>query len=211
MTWVERVLSSPQGRSLSAQARPSAADPGIAPNNNGLPGSEVLRELVGALLTWGLVACVAGLVVSVIVWAVGHQQGNYGHASGGKTGVLVAAGGALLIGGANAIVAFFSGLGGLICDRRSTRHSACRSARPAVRHGGVGRWLVGRSPAPVPTTCSAGSAGVRRAPRSRWPRPRWPRWTPAPDRPGRGLVPRERRRHRRDRPPGRRRACSSRR
>lgn len=91
-----------------------AADPGITPNESGLPGLAVLRQIVGALLTWGLVACVAGLVLSVIVWAVARQQGNYGSASGAKTGVLVSVGGALLIGGANAIVAFFSGLGGQI-------------------------------------------------------------------------------------------------
>ena len=87
------------------------ADPGISPNQSGLPGLTVLRSIVGALLTWGLVACVAGLVISVIVWALAHQQGNYSYASSGKSGVLVAAGGALLIGGANAIIAFFSGLG----------------------------------------------------------------------------------------------------
>ncbi|BDO42074.1 hypothetical protein CELD12_15640 [Cellulomonas sp. NTE-D12] len=91
-----------------------AADPGITPNDNGLPGLAVMRQIVGALLTWGLVACVAGLVISVITWAVARQQGNYGYASGAKTGVLVSAGGALLIGGANAIVAFFSGMGGRI-------------------------------------------------------------------------------------------------
>src|SRR4051794_35275436 len=91
-----------------------AADPGISANEDGLPGLAVVRQIVGALLTWGLVACVAGLVVSVIVWALAHQQGNYQYASGGKTGVLVSAGGALLIGGANAIVAFFSGLGSQI-------------------------------------------------------------------------------------------------
>ena len=86
-------------------------DPGVRPNQDGLPGLAVVKAIVGALLTWGLVACVAGLVVSVIVWALAHQQGNYQHAAAGKTGVLVAAGGALLIGGANAIVGFFSGLG----------------------------------------------------------------------------------------------------
>ncbi len=91
-----------------------ADDPGITPNENGLPGLTVLRQIVGALLTWSLVACVAGLVVSVIVWAVARQQGNYGYAFGAKTGVLISAGGALLIGGANAIVALFSGLGGQI-------------------------------------------------------------------------------------------------
>jgi len=44
-----------------------AADPGISPNEDGLPGLPVVRHIVGALLTWGLVACVAGLVASVIV------------------------------------------------------------------------------------------------------------------------------------------------
>ena len=47
----------------------------------------------------------------MIVWALAHQQGNYQYAAGGKSGVVVSAGGALLIGAANAIVAFFSGLG----------------------------------------------------------------------------------------------------
>jgi hypothetical protein len=91
-----------------------ASNPGITANNNGLPGLTVVREIVGALLTWGLIACVAGLVVSVIVWALGHHQGNYSHASSGKTGVVVAAGGALLIGGANGIISFFSALGSQI-------------------------------------------------------------------------------------------------
>ena len=88
-----------------------ATDPGVSPNSGGLPGLTVLKQIVGALLTWGLVACVAGLVVSVIIWALGHHGGNYSHTTTGKTGVLVSAGGAILIGGANAIVAFFSGLG----------------------------------------------------------------------------------------------------
>lgn len=88
-----------------------AGDPGVSPNNNGLPGLSVLKEIVGALLTWGLIACVAALVVSVIIWALGHHSGNYSHTTSGKTGVLVSAGGAILIGGANSIVAFFSGLG----------------------------------------------------------------------------------------------------
>jgi hypothetical protein len=48
------------------------------------------------------------------VWALGHQSGNYSHTSSGKTGVLVASGGAILIGGANAIVTFFSNLGSSI-------------------------------------------------------------------------------------------------
>lgn len=98
-------------RSAGLRATVIASDPGINPNQDGLPGLGVLKQIVGAMLTWGLVACVAGIVVSVAIWALGHHGGNYSHAATGKTGVLVASGGALLIGGANAIVAFFSGLG----------------------------------------------------------------------------------------------------
>ena len=96
---------------MASVARVLAGDPGIRPNSNGLPGLGVLQQMVGALLTWGLLACVAGLVVSVIGWALAHHHGNYSHAATGKAGVLVAAGGALLIGGANAIITFFSNLG----------------------------------------------------------------------------------------------------
>ena len=39
-----------------------AIDPGVQPNDDGLPGLSVLKQMVGALLTWGLLACVAGLV-----------------------------------------------------------------------------------------------------------------------------------------------------
>ena len=92
-------------------SRVIAGDPGVRPNTNGLPGLGVLQQMVGALLTWGLLACLAGLVISVMMWALAHHQGNYSQVSSGKTGVLVAAGGALLLGGANAIIGFFSALG----------------------------------------------------------------------------------------------------
>ena len=89
-------------------------DPGISSNTSGLPGLAQLREIVGALLTFGLVACVAALVVSAVVWGFGSNSGNPHLAGRGKTGVVVAAGAALLIGAANAIVTFFSNVGATI-------------------------------------------------------------------------------------------------
>jgi len=83
----------------------------IQPNTNGLPGLGALENMVGALLTFGLVAAVAGVAISAIAWAIGSHSSNPHVAGKGKTGVLVAGGAALLIGAANALVTFFSNVG----------------------------------------------------------------------------------------------------
>jgi hypothetical protein len=98
-------------RAMSLASRVLAANPGISPNSSGLPGLGEVRKIVGALLTWGLVACVAGLVISAMVWAVASNAGNYHGTTKGKSGVLVSAVAAILIGGANAIITFFAAAG----------------------------------------------------------------------------------------------------
>lgn len=103
--------------SLLAFARsavPPLADPGISPNTTGLPGLNEARKIVGALLTFGIVAAVAGVAISAVVWALSAHNGNSHYASRGKAGVLIAAAAALLIGGADAIVAFFQSAGASI-------------------------------------------------------------------------------------------------
>ena len=91
-----------------------ADDPGVTANTTGLPGLVQLRSIVGGMLTFGLVACVAALVASAVTWGFGANSGNPHLAGRGKTGVVVSAGAALLIGAANAIVAFFSAAGGTL-------------------------------------------------------------------------------------------------
>ena len=83
----------------------SAAD--ISPNSSGLPGINSLSNIVGALITIGLIACVAGLVIAAIVWAIGTHSSNPHLGSRGKAGVLVALVAAMLSGGANVLVDFF--------------------------------------------------------------------------------------------------------
>ena len=83
----------------------------ISPNTSGLPGISELEKIVGGLLTIGLVAAIAGVVVSAIVWALGHHSGNPNHASKGKTGVLASFVAALLIGGADVLINFFVAAG----------------------------------------------------------------------------------------------------
>jgi hypothetical protein len=83
----------------------------IAPNTTGLPGIATLSNIVGALLTIGLIACLAGLVIAVIVWAIGSHSSNPSLAGKGKGGVLIALVAAILIGGANILVDFFVATG----------------------------------------------------------------------------------------------------
>jgi uncharacterized protein DUF6112 len=90
------------------------ADPGVTPNTNGLPGMEAAKKIVGALLTFGLIGSVAGVAVSALVWALSAHNGNSHYASRGKMGVVIAAAAAMLIGGADTIVAFFQNAGGSI-------------------------------------------------------------------------------------------------
>lgn len=95
---------------LIARASVPLADPGVKPNG-GLPGMKLARQIAGALMTFGLIASVAGLVLSVIVWVLAAHHGNSHYAGRGRMGVLVAAAAALLIGGADAIVTFFQNAG----------------------------------------------------------------------------------------------------
>jgi hypothetical protein len=96
-------------RSLFSNSGQSVlADIHVDPNNNGLPGVNAALRIVGALLTFGLIAAVVGIAIGAIVWAVGSHASNPHHASRGKAGVLVSAAAAVLVGSAVTIVNFFS-------------------------------------------------------------------------------------------------------
>lgn len=85
--------------------------PPITPNPAGLPGGPALERLLSGLMFWTLLAAVAGLLISGIVWAFSAHLGNYQHAASGKRGVVVAAAVALLAGAGVSIVNFFLGVG----------------------------------------------------------------------------------------------------
>ena len=84
---------------------------GVRPNGTGLPGIAELNNIVGALLTIGLIASLAGLVISAIVWAIGNHSANPTLAGRGKTGVLVSFVAAALTGGAVTLINFFAAAG----------------------------------------------------------------------------------------------------
>jgi hypothetical protein len=86
----------------------------ISANSNGLPGLTQTETITGALITLGVIASVAGLALSAVVWAVGNHSANPQVAGRGKTGVLVSSSSAVLCGGAMAIVNFFFNIGAQI-------------------------------------------------------------------------------------------------
>ena len=95
---------------MTTTNRPIAAV-NVSPNTNGLPGINELQTLVGALLTVGLIAALAGLAISASLWAVGNHASNPHMSGRGKTGVLVSFVAAALTGGAVALINFFATAG----------------------------------------------------------------------------------------------------
>lgn len=75
----------------------------ITPNDN-LPGIAALRDIVGAVMTVGLILSVLALVISAIVWALGSTSSNPHLAARGKMGVLIAVIAAIVCGASVALV-----------------------------------------------------------------------------------------------------------
>ncbi|MFF3546859.1 DUF6112 family protein [Streptomyces platensis] len=88
-----------------------AFNPGVTPKGGGLPGLPVLKNVMGSLNLYGIIAAVGALVISALTWAWGSHSGGHQAEANGKKGAAVAAGCALLLGAANGIVAFASNLG----------------------------------------------------------------------------------------------------
>ena len=91
--------------------RSPLAVPHIDPNTSGLPGASEAEKIAGALLTFGLIAAIAGIAIGATIWAVGSHSTNPHWAGRGKNGVLISCAAALLVGGANVLVGFFSSAG----------------------------------------------------------------------------------------------------
>ena len=90
---------------------PVLAKVSASPDPSGLPGSSVAEKLVNGLLFYTLVGCLAGLLVSVLVWVFSSRAQNYHHATLGRQGTIIAFLGALIAGAAPALINFFQGLG----------------------------------------------------------------------------------------------------
>jgi len=81
------------------------------PDPHGLPGSSVAERLVNGLFFYVLILCLAGLLISIVVWVFSSRAQNYHHAAVGRTGTLLATFGALIAGAGPALINFAQQLG----------------------------------------------------------------------------------------------------
>jgi Family of unknown function (DUF6112) len=83
----------------------------VGPDFGAVGDSSRLRGIVGALLTYGLITAVLMIVVCAATWALSSSSGSWHAASKAKVGLLVAIGGAALIGCVLAWVNWLLGVG----------------------------------------------------------------------------------------------------
>ncbi|WP_448071151.1 DUF6112 family protein [Georgenia yuyongxinii] len=72
----------------------------VGPDFDAVATTGQLSQIIGALLTIGLLTAVGMLIVCAIAWAIATASGSWHGANRARTGVLVAIGGAALTGGA---------------------------------------------------------------------------------------------------------------
>ncbi len=82
-----------------------------SPNPKGLPGSNVLQQLVNGAEAWALAIALLGAFIGAAVWAVASHSHNHHYAARGRMAALVSAASALIVGAAPGIVNFFERLG----------------------------------------------------------------------------------------------------
>jgi Mn2+/Fe2+ NRAMP family transporter len=81
------------------------------PNPGGLPGSNVLQQLVNGAEAWALAIALLGAFVGAAMWALASHSHNPHYASRGRMAALVSGASALVIGAGPGLVNFFQHLG----------------------------------------------------------------------------------------------------
>jgi Family of unknown function (DUF6112) len=89
----------------------SFATVSASPDPTGLPGSNVLQQIVNGADAWALAITLLGAFVGAAMWAVASHTNSHHYAARGRMGALVSAGAALVIGAGPGLVNFFAHLG----------------------------------------------------------------------------------------------------
>jgi Mn2+/Fe2+ NRAMP family transporter len=81
------------------------------PDLQGLPGSNVLQQLVNGAEAWALVIALLGAFIGAATWALASHSHNPHYAARGRMAALVSAASALVVGAAPGLINFFQHLG----------------------------------------------------------------------------------------------------
>jgi hypothetical protein len=81
------------------------------PDMRGLPGSNVLQQLVNGAQAWALAIALLGAFVGAGLWAIASHGHNSHYAARGRMAALVSAASALIVGAAPGLINFFEHLG----------------------------------------------------------------------------------------------------
>jgi hypothetical protein len=96
---------------MSLLAALTAAAVTAHPDAKGLPGSNVLQQLVNGAQAWALAVTLLGAFVGAGVWAVASHTQNHHYAARGRMAALISGASALVVGAAPGLVNFFERLG----------------------------------------------------------------------------------------------------
>lgn len=96
---------------LAVQPMAPALAVAAHPNLHGLPGSNVLQQLVNGAEAWALAIALVGAFVGAAVWAVASHTHNHQYAARGRMAALISGAAALVVGAAPGLVNFFQHLG----------------------------------------------------------------------------------------------------
>jgi hypothetical protein len=115
---VNSPVNSPVNTAVSSvtarvAARLAAHTVAVDPNSK-LPGTTQLNNLVGGLMTWVLLACVAAVLIGAAAWGFGSKMSHYAATQNGRTMVLGGVAGAMITGAATALVNYGFGIGATV-------------------------------------------------------------------------------------------------
>lgn len=83
----------------------------VFPDFGAVGGAGQLRQVVGALLTYGLLISALMVIICAAAWAIASSSGSWHVASKARVGLVVAVGGAALTGAALAWTNWLIGVG----------------------------------------------------------------------------------------------------
>jgi hypothetical protein len=81
------------------------------PNAHGLPGSNVLQQIVNGAEAWALTIALLGAFIGAATWAIASHSHNHHYAGRGRMAALISGASALVVGAGPGLVNFFQHLG----------------------------------------------------------------------------------------------------